>query len=885
MKKLSPPRILVVDDEEKIRQSLSGLLDDNGYKAITAENGLECLQIVASQHIDLVILDIIMPEMSGIEVLRKIKEKCKDTEVIMITGYADKEKAIAAFRLGAYDLIEKPFESKEILNTVSHSLTQLDLRREVERKNLELRKSQELMRLERDKFQGVLGAIGDGLDIVTSDYKVVYANENLKRIVGKNELEGHLCYEIFLDRDKPCGICPMRKAISNGRTVTEEITQPNGRIVEVSSSPLRLPTGEMAAIEIIKDITDRKLAEEALQDSERRYRLLAENVTDVIWTMDIRDMRVTYISPSIVRLRGYSVEEMLAQTLEEILTTSSLEVAMKTLEEEMAIENMAQKDPSRSRTLELEYKCKDGSTVWAEVKMTFLREPGGRPVGVLGVSRDITKRKSAEEALRRSEEQYRIIVEHSNDLIWTLDREGKFTYFNKRAEEVSGYRLTDWLGKSFAPLILFEDLPRIKKIFMETLGGNPQHYETRVYRKDRSSFVLSVNTAPIFESGGVVGTVSFGSDITEQKRSEELLREHDRQQKAILNNIPDIAWLKDKESRFIAVNEPFGSACGVKPENLVGKTDLDIWPRGLAERYRADDREVMETGRRKQVEEPLVVKDGKKTWIETIKIPIYNDKGEIIGTTGIARDITERKRAEEELRRVALENAELFESVKQQREQLRALTTRLAEAEEAERQRLARELHDQVLQNLTALGINLNVVQKHMPGEVLGRVCSRLDDSLALVEQTTERIRNVMADLKQPVLDDYGVVAASRWYGAQFFSRTGIAVYVQGEEPIPRLSSHVENAMFRITQEALTNIAKHAQATRVTITMEVEKETARLVITDNGIGFDPTHLAKSGNGRSWGILTMSERAEAIGGHFRIDSRTGEGTRVTVEVAR
>lgn len=722
------------------------------------------------------------------------------------------------------------------------------------------------------------------MDIVTSDYKVVYANENLKRIVGKNELEGHLCYEVFLDRDRHCGVCPMRKAIENGRTVTEEITQPNGRIVEVTSSPLRLPTGEMAAIEIIKDITDRKLAEEALQDSERRYRLLAENVTDVIWTMDIRDMRVTYISPSIVRLRGYSVEEMLAQTLDEILTPASLDVAMKTLEEELAVESMEQKDLSRSRTLELEYKCKDASTVWAEVKMTFLREPGGRPVGVLGVSRDITKRKRAEEALRRSEEQYRIIVEHSNDLIWILDREGKFTYFNEKAEEVSGFRLTEWLGKSFAPLIPSEDLPRIKKIFMETLGGNPQHYETKVYRKDRSSFVLSVNTAPIFESGGVVGTVSFGRDITEQKRTEELLREHDRQQKAILSNIPDIAWLKDKESRFTAVNEPFGKACGVKPEDLVGKTDLDIWPQDLAERYRADDREVMKTGRRKQLEEPLVDKDGKKTWIETIKTPIYNDKGEIIGTTGIARDITERKLAEEELRRVAIENVRLFESVRQQREQLRTLTTRLAESEEAERRRLARELHDTVGQNLTAIGINLNIVQAQMRKETSSQILSRLDDSFALLEQTTERIRNVMADLKPPVLDDYGLVAALRWYGTQFCSRTGIHVDVKGEETFPRLSPHVENAMFRISQEALTNVAKYAQASQVTIIAEAGKETVRLVITDNGVGFDPIQ-DNPDKTQSWGLLTMSERAEAIGGHFHIDSRTGEGTSVTVEVAR
>ncbi len=135
----------------------------------------------------------------------------------------------------------------------------------------------------------------------------------------------------------------------------------------------------------------------------------------------------------------------------------------------------------------------------------------------------------------------------------------------------------------------------------------------------------------------------------EKELAEKSLKDVFRQQAAILQNIPDIAWLKDRESRFIAVNEPFGKKCGMPPEALVGKTDYAVWPTELADRYREDDQAVMRSGERKLVEEPLAEASGERRWLETIKTPIFNDAGEVVGTTGIARDITERKQAEERL--------------------------------------------------------------------------------------------------------------------------------------------------------------------------------------------------------------------------------------------
>jgi signal transduction histidine kinase len=215
--------------------------------------------------------------------------------------------------------------------------------------------------------------------------------------------------------------------------------------------------------------------------------------------------------------------------------------------------------------------------------------------------------------------------------------------------------------------------------------------------------------------------------------------------------------------------------------------------------------------------------------------------------------------------------------------QLRALASRLQEVEEVERKALARELHDRVGQNLTGLNINLNIVRRQLSGESLKHVAARMDDSMNLVEETTARIRDVMAELRPEVLDDYGLIPALEWYVERFAERTGLAVVVQGRELAVRMPEAVESALFRIAQEALTNVAKHAEAKKVTLSFEEAEGLFRLTISDDGKGFEMTALKSSGTSKGWGVLTMQERAQALDGQVRVDTAPGKGTRVVIEV--
>lgn len=233
---------------------------------------------------------------------------------------------------------------------------------------------------------------------------------------------------------------------------------------------------------------------------------------------------------------------------------------------------------------------------------------------------------------------------------------------------------------------------------------------------------------------------------------------------------------------------------------------------------------------------------------------------------------------------VAIRHAQLDASIIRHREQLRALTVRLAESDETKRRALARDLHDQIGQRLTALGINLNMIRAGLDVEQAPQLCSRLDDSLGLLSETTDRVRRVMADLRPPMLDDYGLLPTLHWCGEQLASRTGIHVVTEGSEPQPRLPSSIEDALVRIAQEALTNVAKHAKASQVAMALSHEGDRIRLTISDNGVGYDPDRISGASSPH-WGLVTMTERAEGLGGHCRVESEPGEGTRVVVEVTR
>lgn len=328
---------------------------------------------------------------------------------------------------------------------------------------------------------------------------------------------------------------------------------------------------------------------------------------------------------------------------------------------------------------------------------------------------------------------------------------------------------------------------------------------------------------------------------------------------AIVESSNDAIFSRDPEGLITSWNSAATRMFGWTAQEAIGKPAQLISPPDRAGNFA----HLLERVLRGEVVPPYDTerqrKDGSRFHAQVSLSGIKDDAGRVTGVSTTVRDITERRRAEENLR---------------------ALAMRLSQVEESERRNIHRELHDQIGACLAALKIDLDLLKKQLPPDD-DKAARRLEQMRQMAGETIRRIRDVMADLRPPGLDDYGLLAALRSHAEDHAERMGVPVTVSGEDIKPRLLSAVETALFRIAQEALNNVAKHAQAKNVVITITMTQNLLTLSVSDDGIGFNPKN--RDSAHRHWGLDTMRERALGIGADLMIESAPGQGTRVEVRL--
>jgi PAS domain S-box-containing protein len=601
-----------------------------------------------------------------------------------------------------------------------------------------------------------------------------------------------------------------------------------------------------------------------LRESEERFRLIAENASDLITVFDTQGRRV-YANPAYGKLFG-DAQALVGEEMAAHIHPEDSERVRESFRETV--------QDGRSRHSVFRFLVPSGETRFIESYRSAVLDSQGRVEFVVAVARDVTERRRTEEALRARDLQLQEAQALANLGSWEWDLQSNSRTWSDQLSRIFGLRpdQTPSAFDGFYPLVHPDDREHTAALAREALRtGKSYENQFRIVRRDGAVRTLHNQArVDLDESGKPVRVIGVCQDITERKLAEEQVRVSQERFRMMVENVRDYAiYMLDMKGYVTSWNLGAERICGYLADEIIGKHYSRFF---LADHAARGDPGIQlqfaSIQGRYESEGFRVRKNGMQFWAHVILTPLLDETGKLRGFSEIVHDITERKRAEEDLHSYA--------------DRLKTTSRRLVEVQESERRLLATELHDRVGQNLTALGINLSIVAGGLPQGSKPELGARLEDCNALVEGTVDAMRDVMAELRPHALDDYGLPAALRSLATGFSRRTGIQVAFEKEGRGADLPKPVDLAMFRIAQEALNNIAKHANAQRVEITIRRKNGSAVLSVRDNGVGFDPQRLGGPRAEAGWGLLIMRERAEAVGAHFSLKAGPNSGVQVLVE---
>jgi PAS domain S-box-containing protein len=620
---------------------------------------------------------------------------------------------------------------------------------------------------------------------------------------------------------------------------------------------------EAANEELRREIARRERVEEDLRRQKEILETIFDHIPVMINFVD-RDGQIQLVNREWERTLGWSVEDIRSQNID-ILAANYPD-----LEYRERVRNFVQN--SNAEWADFKTTVRDGRVIDTSWAVLHLSDGTG-----IGIGQDITKRKRAEEALRESEERFRQLAENISDLFWIKTSDFKrVLYLSPAYERITGqsarerYRDQDY--QPFLDRIVPEDRERMAEI-MRRGAETEFEVEFRILRPDGSVRWFRDRGFPIRDQSGEIYRVAgIANDITERKLAEEALRESEERFRQIAENIHEVFWLATPDwSRVLYISPSFQNLIGrpfeVRDENAGIETFLNmVHPDDLPR--------VMDFMQSPEEEFDIEIRihrdDGSLRWIRDRGFPIRDESGAVCRIGGIAEDITERKEADDRLRA--------------SREQLRALSASLQSTREKEATRIAHQIHDELGGLLTGLRWELEalerMIQQAGDADRLTVMREKLATMVGLTDTTINVVRHIASELRPSILDDLGLLEAIEWQTQQFQTRTGIqCVYDCSLQSIP-LSDQQSTAVFRILQEALTNILRHAQATRVGVAMREEDGMFILTVTDNGRGITQAEVLRR---ESLGLLGIEERAHLFGGWVDIVGLKGTGTTLHVRI--
>jgi len=499
----------------------------------------------------------------------------------------------------------------------------------------------------------------------------------------------------------------------------------------------------------------------------------------------------------------------------------------------------------------------------------------------------------SEKALRESEQRYRTLWECALDGILLHDllvspQKGHFVDANDCLCRILGYTRAEILTLTVLDIVAEEEKKAIAELAARVRRAGKLSFETTLVTKDGRRVPVEVNSN-VVQLGERRVALAIIRDVTERQRATAALRESEERFNAFMDHSPAIAWMRDEQGRYVYLSRTYINRSGKEPEECLGKTAFDLWPREIAEGFWKLDQEVLRTGRPAEVMEEIPLPAGGRSYWWNVKFPFQDASGRrFVG--GIGVDITERKRMEAMLQQakerleeqVEARTSELNHTVDQLQsalqelerhaEQLQKITLEVVQAEDRERRRLAEFLHDDLQQTLAAAKFHLGLLGGRIGDDPPGREI--LEQIKQMLKEAIEQSRSLSHELGPPALYQSDLGAVFEWLAGQMESKHGLAVQVEIRDQATSQSEPVRSFLFRTAQELLFNAAKHAQVREAKLRLQRVREELWLTVSDRGRGFDPASLTQSAG---FGLATIRERIELLGGRLTIKSAPGQGS--------
>ena len=857
--------ILIVEDGAEMRETLSDILSDEGYRVKTAGTGRKGLAFAKREKFPICLVDLRLPDITGLEVVKGLKEINADTSPIIITAFASKETAIEALKAGASCYIEKPLNMAELLSTVKRTSDAYQL---LEAK----RKAEAALRKNEEKYRSLVESTEDSVYLVDQNCRYLFMNErHISRLDFPSDRYVGRPYRAFhSDDDAKRFAEKVKHVFDTGASVQHEYEDSEGHYFIKTLSPVKNhETGRVMAVTVLsKDITEMKRTDKELIETRDYLNNIIESSADTITVVDMKGTVLDW---------NKGGEGVMGYCAEEVIGTPNRNFFADPTEADRIMEQVQKKGVIKNyRTTVVR---KDGKTIYISMSAALLKDKNGIPIGTVRVSRDVTLEVELEKRVKEERDNLNLIFESMVDGVYAVFEDYRVEFMNKVLRDDFGDHVEDICYEVFHGRT--EPCPMCK--LSEVLEGVTVRWEWHSRRLNR---IYDLIETPVRNIDGSISKLTIFRDITEQKRAVVALRESEERYRIWFNSSYDAVFVHGVTSegipgKIIEVNDIACQMLGYTREELLNMSHLDI-----TDPERLDDahaiREKLLAEKHSLFELVAVTKDGRKVPVE-INAHLFNFKGQPT-VFSIARDITERKRAEEKIQKLNLE-----------------LESRVVDLEAVTRVKtefLSITSHE-LRTPLTPMKAQLQMLEEGYKG----RLTDKQRESVELILRNLTRLDNLIKDILDISRIEMGRiqlrfeamsindVAKEAMIMQEPFAKEKEIIIVTDLAELPPVVGDSER-LRQVIGNLINNAIKFADnGSEVLIESKREGDKVLFSITDYGVGiseedkeklFKPfsqidSSMGRKRGGSGLGLAIAKGIIQAHNGDIRVESEPGKGS--------